>query len=176
MAMAISCTCRTINTFRTKSRHLIVAVITDKGWENLIGVLKDDFFNNPEFSRQPGRLANKTAIEHRLNSAFERETCEHWLEVLADARVPAAPVNEISHAFADVQALARNMKVRVPLGNGDSVEEPGNPIKLSETAEDIFTAPPILGEHTVQVLNGLLGLKADEIENLVRANVVQISK
>jgi crotonobetainyl-CoA:carnitine CoA-transferase CaiB-like acyl-CoA transferase len=146
------------NTFRTKTRYLIVAVITDNFWTNLVELLQDDALRRPEFLTQPGRLANKAFIEERVQRAFQRETCEYWLDALARCRIPAAPVNDLEHAFSDPQALARNMKVQVPLGDGRVVDEPGNPIKLSETYEDIYTAPPEIGAHTAAVLREMLGL------------------
>ena len=83
-----------------------------------------------------------------MQAAFEKESCEHWLEALARYRIPAAPVNDLAHAFADPQALARNMTVRVPLADGTVVDEPGNPVKLSDTYEDTYTPPPALGQDT----------------------------
>lgn len=164
------------NTYRTKTRHLIIAVIPDSSWNNLIEVLGDEALKRPEFAHQPGRLANKAFIEQRVQAALEKETCEHWLDALAAARVPAAPVNEISHAFADPQALARNMKVRVQLQDGSTVDEPGNPIKLSDTFEDTYTPPPVLGEHTRSVLQSMLDLDSERLDALARDKVIQIAE
>jgi len=163
------------NTFRTKTRHLIVAVIADNGWANLVEILGDEALKRPEFAGQPGRLANKEFIEARVQAAFEQQTCEHWLELLAKAHVPAAPVNDIAHAVADEQALARNMKVRVPLVGGGSVEEPGNPVKLSDTFEDIYTAPPLLGQNTKAVLQEMLELNSDRLDALQKAGVIEMA-
>jgi len=160
------------NTFRTKTRYLIVAVITDNFWEKLVALLNDDALARPEFRGQPGRLANKDFIEERVQRAFERETCEYWLDALASHAIPAAPVNDLAAAFADPQALARGMKVRVPLIDGDWVEEPGNPIKLSDTHEERYTAPPELGGHTRPVLREFLGCDDAAIDGLARRGVV----
>jgi crotonobetainyl-CoA:carnitine CoA-transferase CaiB-like acyl-CoA transferase len=163
------------NTFRTKTRHIIVAIIADNGWRNFIGVLGDEALKRDEFANQSGRLANKDFIEQRVQAAFAKESCEYWLERLASARVPAAPVNEISHAFADPQGLARNMKVRVPLIDGGSVEQPGNPVKLSDTFEDRYTAPPLLGQHTEAVLREFLDLGSEKIQSLHDRHVIEAS-
>jgi len=162
------------NTFRTKTRHLILAVIADNGWANLVELLGDDELRCAEFAGQPGRLANKTYIEQRVQAALEKETCEHWLEALARARVPAAPVNEISHAFADPQALARNMKIDVPLPDGSSVEAPGNPVKLSDTFEDRYTQPPRVGEQTRAVLREFLDIAPEKLQSLQKAGIIEI--
>ncbi len=162
------------DTFRTTTRHLIVAVIADSGWANLVALLGDDQLRNPLFADQRGRFANKDFIVARVQAAFERESCEHWLDVLAKAKVPAAPVNELSHAFADPQALARQMRVRVPLPGGGHVEQPGNPVKLSQTHEDSFSAPPRVGWDTARVLRDMLGMPDDAISALAASGVIGV--
>jgi len=163
------------NTFRTKTRYLILAVITDNFWSNLVDLLGDDALRREEFKSQPGRFANKAFIEERVQAALARESCEHWLEVLERARIPAAPVNELSHAFADPQALARNMRVRVPLPDGGFVDEPGNPVKLSDTHDDSFSPPPRLGEQTASALREFLGLDDATLDDLRKRDIIGVA-
>lgn len=163
------------NTFRTKTRYLIIAVITDNFWVNLVELLKDDALRREEFKTQPGRLANKAFIEERVQAAFEKETCEYWLEALAKYRIPAAPVNELEHAFSDPQALARNMKVDVPLVGGGTVGEPGNPIKMSETYQDIYTAPPLVGQDTAAVLREFAKLDDAALDDLKARHIIGVA-
>jgi crotonobetainyl-CoA:carnitine CoA-transferase CaiB-like acyl-CoA transferase len=163
------------NTFRTKTRYLIIAVITDNFWVNLVELLKDDELRREEFLTQPGRLANKAFIEDRVQKVFETESCEYWLEALARFRIPAAPVNELEHAFNDPQALARNMKVEVPLAGGGTVSEPGNPIKLSETYEDKYTAPPPVGQDTAAVLREFAGLNDAALDDLRARHIIGVA-
>jgi crotonobetainyl-CoA:carnitine CoA-transferase CaiB-like acyl-CoA transferase len=161
------------NTFRTRTRPLIVAVITDAFWAELVNLLGDDGLRPEEFAKQPGRLAAKEFIESRVQAAFEQDTCEQWLEALALRRIPAAPVNDISHAFEDEQALARNMRVSVPLPGGGHVDEPGNPVKLSLTGDEVFSAPPRLGEHTAAVLTSI-GITPARLRELSDGGVIQM--
>jgi crotonobetainyl-CoA:carnitine CoA-transferase CaiB-like acyl-CoA transferase len=163
------------NTFRTKTRYLIIAVITDNFWVNLVELLKDDALRREEFKTQPGRLANKAFIEERVQAAFEKETCEYWLDALAKYRIPAAPVNELEHAFSDPQALARNMKVDVPLVGGGTVSEPGNPIKLSETYQDTYTAPPLVGQDTAAVLREFAKLDDAALDDLKARHIIGVA-
>ena len=163
------------NTFRTKTRYLILAVITDNFWVSLVDLLGDDELRREDFKKQPARLANKTFIEERVQAVLERQSCEYWLDKLERARIPAAPVNELSHAFSDPQALARHMKVTVPLPGGGTVEEPGNPVKMSETYEDSYTAPPLLGEQTEDTLRELLGLDDRKIEDLRKRGIIGVA-
>lgn len=161
------------NTFPTKTNHLIVAVITDGFWQSLKALIGDRELERPEFDAQPGRLANKAFIEERLCRAFARETCEHWLAELAKYRIPAAPVNDLSGAFADPQALARNMRISLTLENGETVEEPGNPVKFSETYDDVYSAPPRVGQHTRAVLEEFLGLSPSRLAALSDEGVIE---
>ncbi len=163
------------NTFRTKTRYLIIAVITDNFWINLVELLNDDALRREEFKTQPGRLSNKAFIEERVQAAFEKETCEYWLEALAKYRIPAAPVNELQHAFSDPQALARHMKVEVPLMGGGTVWEPGNPVKMSETYEDKYTAPPPVGRDTAAVLREFLKLDDAALDDLRKRNIIGLN-
>jgi len=160
------------DTFRTRTRHLIVAVLTDRCWADLVVLLGDETLLDPAFATQPGRLAKKGLLVQRIQACLERETCEYWLDALGKAKVPAAPVNDIGDAFADPQGLARQMRVSVPLHGGGSVDQPGNPVKLSETHEDVFTPPPPVGFDTAAVLGELLSLDTRAIGALADAGAI----
>jgi crotonobetainyl-CoA:carnitine CoA-transferase CaiB-like acyl-CoA transferase len=111
----------------------------------------------------------------RFQAAFVLVTCVLGLVLLGAGRFPAAPVNVVSHAFTDEQALARGMRVQVPLPSGGYLEQPGNPVKLSMTFEDVFTAPPRLGEHTAEVLTSLLGLDSSRLQALAERGVIELA-
>jgi crotonobetainyl-CoA:carnitine CoA-transferase CaiB-like acyl-CoA transferase len=160
------------NTFATQTRHIVLAVITDESWTALSNLLEDETLKRPEFSTQPCRLSNRALIERRVQAVLQEKPCEHWLDMFAKARIPAAPVNGIADAFADPQVSARHMKVSVPLPGGGSLAQPGNPIKLSETFADVYHPPPHLGEHTRSVLEELLDIKPDLLNTLANTGVL----
>jgi crotonobetainyl-CoA:carnitine CoA-transferase CaiB-like acyl-CoA transferase len=154
------------DTFRTQTRPLIIAVLSDKAWEQLVDLLQSQELRNEAYKTQPGRLAAKQSINQAIETALERNTCEHWLEKLAERRIPCAPVNDFEHAFADPQVRARNMIVSVEHPEGGCTEMPGNPIKLSASDDDTFSPPPLLGQHTDEVLQDMLGLDRSRIAQL----------
>jgi crotonobetainyl-CoA:carnitine CoA-transferase CaiB-like acyl-CoA transferase len=158
--------------YPTKSRSLIIAVITDNFWKALIDLLQVDALKNPKYDHQPGRLANKDTINGILREEFSKETCEYWLDRLNERRIPCAPVNEFEHAIADPQIVARNMIVTVKHPEGREVRMPGNPVKLSDTNDDIFTSPPLLGADTDDVLRNFVGLDGKEIAELRSSGVI----
>ena len=84
-------------------------------------------------------------------------------------------MNELEHAFSDPQALARNMKVDVPLVGGGTVSEPGNPIKMSETYQDTYTAPPLVGQDTVAVLREFAKLDDAALDDLKARHIIGVA-
>ncbi|HVH83384.1 MAG TPA: CoA transferase, partial [Steroidobacteraceae bacterium] len=98
---------------------------------------------------------------------------KHWIEGLAPLKVPCSPVNTLDQVFADAHIQHRRMVVEMdhPLG-GRPVRLIANPIKMSATRPEYRYAPPILGQHTDEVLSEVLGLRAKEIARLREKGVI----
>lgn len=154
------------NSYPTANGHIIIAVIFDGFWDNLLEVIDEPAFRDEKYRTQPARLADKDFIDQRLAEILSTETSEYWLEQLTAKRIPCARVNRLDEALADEQVLARNMVVELTTPGGGSTRGPGNPIKLSRTDEESFTPAPVLGQHTTSVLCDLLGYSEDELGRL----------
>jgi len=159
------------DTFTCSDGYIIIAIIADNFWTELLKVIPADDLDTEEHKYQPGRLKNKELINARLNEIFSKGTQEHWLEILRSVRIPCAPVNNLQQAVNDEQVLSRNMIVEVDHPLGGSTKMPGNPIKLSDTHEDTFTPPPTLGQHNEEVF-ATLGLSREGIEGLQEDGVI----
>lgn len=159
------------NTFPCREGHIILAVIFDKFWDNLMGVLDAPDLDTEENKGQPGRFKNQDHINRRLSDIFQTNTQDYWIAQLRSARIPCAPVQDLAQALSDPQTLSRDMVVEVAHTQGGSVKMPGNPIKLSDH-QDTYTSPPRLGEHTDEVLTDLLGKSATEIALLHEKGIV----
>ncbi len=160
------------NAFPCRDGHLIIAVITDNFWKVLLPMVGLAELDTPENERQPGRWKNRGLINRRLAEQLLTNTQAHWLEQLRAARIPCAPVNNFAQALTNEQVRARHMVVEVEHSQGGRVQQPGNPIKLSETYEDTYAPPPLLGEHTEAVLKGLLSKSDEELSALRAAGVI----
>lgn len=159
------------DTFQCSDGYIIIAVITDNFWTVLMEVIDAPELNTEENKGQPGRWKNQVEINRRINEIFSTDTKTHWLEKLQAKRIPCAPVNDISQALRDPQVLSRNMVIDVEHPLGGSAKMPGNPVKLSETYEDAFSAPPMLGQHNEEVYASI-GLAAEELKALQEAGVI----
>jgi CoA:oxalate CoA-transferase len=160
------------DTFKTADGYIVIAVITDNFWQNLKKVLPIAELDIEKYDGQPGRWADKDFICDKLNQALSTKPSKHWLALLEAERIPCAPVNTLSQALSDEQVLHRNMVVDLPHPEGGSTKGPGNPIKLSRSNQESFTAAPTLGQDTENVLSKLLGMNDAEIAALKDKKVV----
>ena len=160
------------NSFTTKNGFVVIAVITDAFWKELLNIVDVDNLRKEEFQSSTGRLQNQKFIESELNKKLSTETSEHWINALNSAKVPCAPINSFSQALSDEQVIHRNMVVEVEHPDGGIVKMPGNPIKLSYTNEDSFSPPPHLGQHTKETLIEWCNYSESEINELIKKKVI----
>ena len=160
------------NSFTTKNGFVVIAVITDAFWKELLNIVDVDNLRKEEFQSSTGRLQNQKFIESELNKKLSTETSEHWINALNSAKVPCAPINSFSQALSDEQVIHRNMIVEVEHPDGGKVKMPGNPIKLSYTDEDSFSPPPHLGQHTKETLIEWCNYSESEINELIKKKVI----
>ena len=160
------------NTFKTSDQHIIIAVIFDSFWEKLLEVVKIPELEIEKYKTQPGRLADRDFIERMLTEVLSTNTSEYWLAALREKRIPCGPVNTFEQALNDEQVRFRNMVVSVEHPEGGTIEMPGNPIKMSDTHEDVFNSPPLLGQHTDEILRQYLDLDESALRGLRDEGVI----
>jgi len=161
------------NTYRTQTHHIIIACIGDAFFKQILEVIDRPELRDERYLSQPARLADKDLIDRVIEEELLTHSADHWLEKLRGARIPCAPVNDFAQALDDAQVKARNMVVEVELQSGEVVKMPGNPIKFSDSPEETFTAPPMLGQHTDHVLRDLLRYSSEQVDALREAGVIQ---
>jgi CoA:oxalate CoA-transferase len=154
------------NSYAAADGHLILAIVTDDSWPRLLAALDLPGLDIPAHRHQSGRLQARTRIDQEIGDRLLTRPRGEWLTLLRAADIPCAPVQTIGEALTDPQVLARNMVVDVPHVGGHVTRQPGNPIKLSNTHEDTFAAPPLLGQHNAEVYGDLLGLSEQTLADL----------
>ena len=159
------------NAYPASDGYIIVGIVHDSFWASLMDVLDAPDLDIDAHREQPGRWHNQHHINARLADIFQTNSQQHWIDLLSAVRIPCAPVNNFAQAFAEPQIAARDMIVEVDHSQGGSVKMPGNPVKLS-SHDDSYTSPPLLGEHTDELLRELVGLDDEEIGRLRAKNII----
>ncbi len=136
---------------------------------------RPELVTDPRFDKMDKLALNREALDRELQEAFRARATAEWLRLLHEADVPCAPVNDLAEALRHPQVEATNMVARVPHVRGGEVRLVGTPLKLSRTPEAAraeHTSPPLLGQHTREVLTDLLGYDEGHLAELAERNVI----
>jgi len=153
--------------FRTKTLPISIAVANQKMWINFCELAgKKDWLTDPRFVTNPKRVEFREILIPLVQELLLTKTCEEWMDLLVAASVPCGPVNTMQSLFADPQVAFRKMVEEVPHPTIGKVKLSRPPIKYSETPTSIKRYPPLLGEHTDEILKTILGYDDKKIAEL----------
>lgn len=140
--------------FQCADREIYIAVGNDKQFQRLCHVMeRPDLALDPRFAANADRVANRDALTAELSSELRRRPVLEWTERFWPKGVPAAPIQTLPEVFSDPQVLHRDMVISVPHPTAGQVRMTGIPIKLTQTPGAVRRPPPLLGEHTAEVLS-----------------------
>lgn len=161
--------------FASSDGFLILGCGADRQFRAFLQVAgHEDLADDPRFVDNRSRLANIDALRTYLAAIFKTRTTDAWVQALEAVKVPCGPVNTIDRVFADPQVQARGMATSIG-GHAltpDAVPCVAYPLKLSETPATYRRPPPILGQHTDEVLTGELGVDPATVAKLRDAKVI----
>jgi crotonobetainyl-CoA:carnitine CoA-transferase CaiB-like acyl-CoA transferase len=154
--------------FATRDGEFALAVGNDRQFEVLCTQVIDrpDIAADPRFRTNAGRVDNRQALIPHLEEAFGKFTTAEALAKLSQAGIPAGQVRSVPEVFASEEAVSRELVREVPHPSAGTVKLVASPLKLSKTPVRPPEAPPLLGEHTDQVLGEVLELSETEIAAL----------
>jgi formyl-CoA transferase len=157
---------------KTKDGNIILAC----GNDNLFNKLCQEadamhLARDPRFATNGARVTNRDALDELLEPIMMRRTTAEWVKALEAAGVPCGPINNLKEVFEDPQVQARGMKIEMPHKTAGKVPLIRGPMRFSETPVEHKLGPPVLGEHTEEVLASL-GKSAEEIAKLKSDGIV----
>ncbi len=136
--------------FEAADGAFVLAVASEKLWIQLCGALgREDWLRDPRFQNNAARVAHRDALCAGLSATFAQRPVGHWLDLMARAGVPAAPINGVRAALEHPVAAARGMRVEI-----DGIPMVGSPIRLSGSPPRLERAPPRLGQHSDEIARG----------------------
>ena len=159
--------------FESADGYVVIAIGNNELWRKFCEhVDRPELINDERFHTNALRTENHESLFPILAEIMCRRTTDAWVGALEAIGVPCGPVNTVDKVANDPQVLAREMIAEVEHDITGTVQIPGIPIKLSETPGQIDAPAPNLGEHTLEVLTGLLGLGAEEVNQLKQDGIV----
>lgn len=158
---------------RAKDKYIIVAVGSERLWErfcHLLGV-EETIMSDPRFATNRERIEHREELIPLLQEIIRSREADYWLERFTEVDIPCGPINFVDETLTDPQLLARGMIVELERPLIGIVRSVGNPVHLSQTPVSYRRPPPLLGEHTVEILSSL-GYSQEEIRALGAEGVI----
>ena len=128
--------------------------------------------NEPCFADNAARVRNRDTLTQLLQSVFSRGTVKEWVDRLVAAGVPCGPVNDIAAVFDDPQVRERQIRMQVEHPEAGTLGLVASPLRLSASPVSYHLPPPLLGEHTDEVLTDLLGMAPADLASLREAGIL----
>jgi len=161
--------------FPSADGHFILAVGNDAQFQRFCALAgAPDLATDPRFARNADRVRNRATLVALIETLTVRRSTAEWIDLLDPAGVPCGPVRGIPEVFEDPETRGRGMRVTMDHPLAGSVDLIGNPLHLSRTPVAYDRPPPLLGQHTEEVLRDMLGLADTDIGTLAREGVVAL--
>jgi formyl-CoA transferase len=160
-------------TFQTSDSWIIVAVGNDGQFRHFVQVGgREHLADDPRFANNPARIENRAALIPLLAEMVKEKTKAEWISLLESVGVPCGPINNLQEVFENEQVIARGIELHVPHPRAGTMKLVASPMRLSKTPVEVRMPPPLLGEHTDEVLRSDLNLTIQEIAHLRSKGVI----
>ena len=159
--------------FKTRDGFIILAIGNDAQFARFCELGgRDDLAGDERYRKNTHRVKNRAALLPQIIEIMQTRTTEDWLDVLNQRGIPCGPINNLDQVFSDPQLQHRQMLLQLDHPGVGKVASVANPINLSVTPPTYDRPPPMLGQHTDQVLQRLLKMDQDSINRLRTQKVI----
>jgi formyl-CoA transferase len=160
-------------TFHARDGAFVVAVGNDRQFGQLCALLNlSALAHDPRFATNPARVEHRDALIPLLSAEFLKRPVDEWVTELLKLGIPTGPIHTVAQALNDPQAQARAMVQEIETLTGEMLRVVGSPYKFSATPAMIHRAPPLLGQHTAEILREVLHYDAAQIARYQQQGVI----
>lgn len=161
------------NSYKATDGYVVIVALTDIQWSNLLEVIgRADLMEDPRFANFILRVKNADEGRKFVDEWMRNHSTEQIIKALTEKRIPCGRVADYDMVNDDPQLAAREMYTQVNHPRLGKIDVPGNPIKLSNSPGRIENPCPDLGQHTDEILSGLLGKNNDDIAKIRKSGSV----
>ena len=159
--------------FPTADGHLILGAGNDSQWASFCSAAaRPELSSDPRFRTMTDRIRNREALIPIIQGIMKTRANRDWIARLEAANVPCGPINSYEEVFEDPQVRHRGLKVEMAHPLAGSIAGVASPMRMSQTPVTYEAPPPLLGQHTREVLSAVLGKSDAEIERLRKAGAI----
>ncbi|HVB21460.1 MAG TPA: CoA transferase [Ktedonobacteraceae bacterium] len=158
--------------FATANGWIAIGAANQRNWELLARALeRPDLLEKPHFTSNAERMAHLTELVEELTSTLKTRPTKEWLKVFEEAGVPCGPVLTLDEVYQNPQVKAREMDIELQHPTAGRIHTIGFPVKYSRTPGQMYRPAPVLGQHTLAILESL-GYSAEECRQLETDGVI----
>jgi crotonobetainyl-CoA:carnitine CoA-transferase CaiB-like acyl-CoA transferase len=159
--------------YPTLDGHIIIAIGNDEQWQRYCSAIdRHDLASDEDFTKVTGRIVNRERLDANLNQTMQTRSSDDWLAVLEKNGVPCGPINNYEQVFQNEQVIHRKLKVDLEREDGARISAAASPLRLTSTPPTYDLPPPIVGQHTDELLQQLLDIDDGELAQLRKSNVI----
>ena len=160
-------------TFEAADGWINLGVANDELWQRFCGAAgRPELKGDPRFAKASDRVRNREVLVPMVKAIVKERTRDAWLRLLDKAGVPCGAIRTVGEVCDGEVLSARGMVADMPHPSAGIVKGIKSAMHLSQTALETYIAPPKLGEHTREILTGLLGYSIDDVDRLARDKVI----
>jgi crotonobetainyl-CoA:carnitine CoA-transferase CaiB-like acyl-CoA transferase len=161
-------------TFETSDGWINIGVANDKFWGSFCKIInRADLQNNPKFAMATDRVKNRLELLPIIREVIKKNTKTYWVNLLGDAGIPSGMIKNVGEVCDSEQLVSRGMVISMSHPVAGVVKNIDSPIRFDDLNDDIHMAPPILGQHTHEVLTNLLNMTSDQINALEKKGAIK---
>jgi crotonobetainyl-CoA:carnitine CoA-transferase CaiB-like acyl-CoA transferase len=158
---------------RAKDEYLLFGVLNERMWKSFCGMIgMPELETDPRFAKNGDRIKNRQRLSEIIDGKMQEKTVDEWVALFDKAGIPCGPINTFDRAFEDPQVLHLGLVKEVNHPHYGKAKVVGPPAVFSESDIKIQSPPPLLGEHSEEILSGLLGYSREKVDQLKKSGAI----
>ena len=161
-------------TFETLDGWINIGVANDKFWNSFCKIIdRLDLQNDPKFAMASDRVKNRLELLPTIREIIEGNKKSHWIDLLEKAGIPSGMIKNVGEVCDSEQLISRGMILNMPHPTAGIVKNIDSPLRFDDRNDEVHAAPPILGQHTHEILSNVLKISPDEITLLEKKGAIK---